>query len=144
MLLVDLEQTYLIDLGLGDGYWRIQNHQWAVPGDYDFDPDRPDLHKLKEQCHEFQTDPGPVFVQNLVSQITELEHVTCLTGRILCVKTQHGTHKSLVAEEQFEELLADVFGIVDDEVASLWPSIVARHNTLFSDEKIENIEYNDF
>lgn len=171
ILLVNLGETYLVDLGLGDGprepipfregtfsqghfkfkleklpdgYWRFYNHEWAIPENYDFDPNRPDTNKLIEQCHELQTDPESVFVQNLVCQIMEPEQIICLTGRIMRTKTQYGTNKTLISQPQFENLMVDVFGIVDDDIGNLWPDIVARHEAVFGDTNIENIEFDDF
>jgi N-hydroxyarylamine O-acetyltransferase len=171
ILLVDLGETYLVDLGLGDGprepipfhegtfsqchfkfkleklpdgYWRFHNHEWAIPENYDFDPYRPDADKLTKQCHELQTDPESVFVQNLVCQIMEPDQIICLTGRILRTKSQFGTKKSLVLQAQFENLMVDVFGIVDQEIAGLWPDITKRHNAVFGDRKVEDIEFDDF
>ena len=171
ILLVELDETYLVDLGLGDGprepipfregtfaqkhftftleklpdgYWRFRNHEWAIPDNYDFDPNQPDFDKLSKQCHELQTDPESMFVQNLVCQIMHPDQIICLTGRILRTKTQSGTKKSLVSQAEFENLLADVFGIRDHDIASLWPDINARHKAVFGDTKIENIEFDEF
>lgn len=171
ILLVNLDETYLVDLGLGDGprepipfregtftqghfeftleklpdgYWRFRNHAWAIPDNYDFDPNQPDFDKLIKQCHELQTDPESGFVRNLVCQIMQPEQIICLTGRILRTKTQSGTKKSLVSHSEFENILADVFGIRDQDIASLWPDIDARHKAVFGDKKIAEIKFDGF
>jgi N-hydroxyarylamine O-acetyltransferase len=165
-VLVRLDRTYLADLGLGDGirdpipladgtymqgrlsfrlerieegYWRFHNHPQAIPSNFDFKDAPVDAALIDRKSAELQSDPGSTFVQNLVCQIMQPESVTCLTGRVLRRKTAEGTHKTLVDAAGFGDVLADVFGIIDGEAASLWPRIAARHAALFGDAPIENI-----
>jgi N-hydroxyarylamine O-acetyltransferase len=170
-ILVQLDQLYLADLGLGDGirdpipllagdhrqgrllfrlekidseYWRFHNHAFAYPYDFDFRIAPVDLALIDKRAHELQTDHGSVLAQNLVCQIMHAESITCLTGRVLREKSPEGTTKALVSEQDFERILAEVFGIRDEAITSVWPKVEARHRLLFADQPIHHINLTGF
>ncbi|MFT5506026.1 MAG: N-hydroxyarylamine O-acetyltransferase [Gammaproteobacteria bacterium] len=169
-ILVALDQTYLADLGLGDGirfpipfyegiyiqgpltfqlikidgYWRFLNHAFSSPRDFDLTEKAADYELLTRKSHELQSSPDSEFVQNLVCQIMREASVTCLTGRVLRHKTADGQTKKLINEDQFESTLYEIFGISDPNAASIWPKVAARHRLLFGDQTIEDIDYQGF
>jgi N-hydroxyarylamine O-acetyltransferase len=165
-VLVDLDETYLADLGLGDGirdpiplragiydqgrlrfalevtgdgYWRFRNHAFAYPTNFDFRDEKLDEELIDRYSAAYQSGADPLYVKNLACQIMEPESVICLSGRVLRHKTPDGTSKRLVTEGEFETVLQDVFGIVDDEARSVWPRVAARHRELFGDKPIGEI-----
>ncbi|MDX8444900.1 arylamine N-acetyltransferase [Mesorhizobium sp. VK3C] len=168
ILLVRLNQTYLVDEGLGDGirepiplmagtyrqgpltfrlaktgdgYWRFHSHSFGYPPTFDFRDEYADEPLLAARCAALQKAPESTFVQNLICQIMALEAVTCLTGRVLRVKSTDGVSKRLVdSPDELAEALDRVFGIRDVEVRRLWPKVVARHDFLFGDKQADQIE----
>ncbi len=171
-VLVDLDRTYLADLGLGDGirdpiplaegtyhqgrltfnlerlpdgYWRFQNHAFSYPTNFDFRDDQPFNAELIERFStEYRTSPDSMYILNFTCQIMQEETVTCLTGRVLRHKTPEGTSKRLLQEHEFEETVNRVFGIHEPEIRSLWPRIEARHRALFGDTPIEQLDIGGF
>lgn len=168
ILLVRLDQTYLADQGLGDGmrepmllkagthqqgpftfrlaqmsdgYWRYHSHSFGYPPTFDFRDECADEALLATKCAALQTASESTFVQNLICQIMTLEAVTCLTGRVLRIKSTERVSKSLVgSQDEFAEVLDRIFGIRDVDVRRLWPKVVARHDFLFGDKQVDEIE----
>ena len=170
-ILVQLEQIYLADLGLGDGirepiplkegtytqgalsftlerlddgYWRYHNHVFGYPTDFDFRDQPLDVALIEKYSQELQTSSDSIFVQNLVCQIMQPDSVTCLTGRVLRHKTADGTQKRLIDEADFAATLAEVFGIYDAEIDDIWPKVESRHRALFGDKGIQQIGVSGF
>lgn len=169
--MVRLDETYLADLGLGDGirdpipliegtyhqgplsfrlefledgYWRFYNHAFAYPCRFDFQEKPADWKRIGQHNHRQQTDPSSTLVSNFVCQIMKPESVTCLTGRVLREKTINGTSKQLISEVEFEPVLAEVFGILDEEIPLIWPRVAARHEELFGNQTADQIDYQGF
>jgi N-hydroxyarylamine O-acetyltransferase len=161
VLLVDLDRTYIADLGLGDGlrepvplaegtyrqgpftfrlehvddgYWRVWNREGGDPEAFDFREDPADENLLARQCHRLQTSPESGFVLNLACQRMALDGVTILQGRVLTRVTPDGRTKELLhSAGELEEALRREFGIAGVDVAVLWPKVVARHEVVFAD-----------
>lgn len=168
IVLVRLDRLYLVDHGLGDGmraplpmepgshpqgaltfglerlpdgYWRYRSHAFGYPPSFDFLPVAADEALLAERCGFLQTAPESGFVQNLICQIMEPEAVTCLTGRVLRRKSAGGTTKVLLAsQEEMAGVLDRRFGIRDVDVSVLWPRVVARHEAVFGDRPVDQID----
>jgi N-hydroxyarylamine O-acetyltransferase len=170
-ILVDLDQTYLADLGLGDGirdpiplregtydqgrlrftlerttddYWRFRNHAFAYPTNFDFRDEPLNEAQVDRHAAAFQSGEDPTFIKNLACQIMFPETVTCLSGRVLRFKSPDGTTKKLVEREQFAAVLREIFGIVDAEADSVWPGVEARHQELFGDRPISEVSVSGF
>lgn len=168
VLLVQLDKTYIADLGVGDGsrtplplvegthqqgdlvfrlerindgYWRFHNHSFGIPTTFDFRQEEADETLLARTNDELQTSPDSTFVQNFVAQIMREDSITCLTGKVLRDKTSVGTTKTILSSaEELEHALADVFGIEDPKIQSIWPRIQARHAALFGDQTPDQID----
>lgn len=170
-ILVRLGETYLADLGLGDGirdpipltegvyaqgqlsfqlellddgYWRFHNHSFAYPRSFDFRDEPADWKRIEHHNHRQQTDPSSTLVSNFVCQIMKPESVICLTGRVLREKTINGASKHLISEDEFENVISEVFGIRDEEILSVWPKVAARHEALFGNQTTDQINYQGF
>jgi N-hydroxyarylamine O-acetyltransferase len=170
-VLVDLDQTYLADLGLGDGirdpvplrvgtyrqgrltfglertedrYWRFRNHAFAFPTNFDFQDGPLDEALIDRVSAAYQSGEHPLFRKNLAIQIMQPESVICLSGRVLRHKTPDGTTKRLVAREEFVDVLLDVFGIVEKDAMLVWPNVDARHRELFGDKPIAEVNVSGF
>lgn len=170
-LLVRLDRTYLVDLGLGDGlrypiplvegsyqhasltfrlerlasdYWRFHNHSQALPATFDFKDVPADLAVLQNHNRRQQTDADWELCANLVCQKMQAETVTCLTGRILRKKSAAGVQKTVIGEDEFEATLARLFGIEDPDVMSVWPGVAERHLQLFGTKPANEIDFAGF
>ncbi len=171
-VLVDLDRTYLADLGLGDGiretiplaegtyrqgrltfslerlpdgWWRFQNHAFSFPTNFDFRDDQPLDEALVDRfTDEYRHSPDSMYVLNLVCQIMQDDTVTCLTGRVMRHKTPDGTSKRLIGKDDFEEVIASTFGIHDSAIPSLWPRVAERHRQVFGEASIEELDITGF
>ncbi len=119
---------------LDGGWWRFHNHSRGMAPDFDFNPDGGDEAAMSRTCLELQTDPNSMFVQNLVCARFTPEGRVQLRGRVL----RHMTPQALIerlleSADEFTQVLADSFGIVDPDVPRLWPKVCARHAVLFPD-----------
>lgn len=168
ILLVRLEQTYLADHGMGDGlrqpiplvlgehpqgnltfhlektqdnFWRFRNHALAYPPNFDFKETPADEALIAAKNSALQVAPESVFVQNLICQIMEHENVTCLTGRVLRHNSSAGVRKTMLnSSADLEQTLSKVFGIKNVDFARLWSKAVERHNELFGQKPIDEID----
>jgi N-hydroxyarylamine O-acetyltransferase len=168
VLLVSLDQTYVADLGLGDGMrlplalaegehvqgdltfrvkpleggiWRIFNHSFGYPTDYDLRVEKADEARLRDYAEQLQTSPDSVFVQNLDCELMSDNAIICLTGRVLRKKSASGTMRRLIGSpEEMHAVLRETFGISGVDLAPVWPRIYERHQALFGDRSIDQTE----
>jgi N-hydroxyarylamine O-acetyltransferase len=158
-LMVELEQPYLVDVGLGDGpsepillregsyrqgwrtlrlerlddgWWRFHNHDKALAVSFDFQRRPADWNRLAERCHWLQTSPESHFVLNAVCLRHLPDGAVALVGRVLKTVTENGITDDLIENPQdYEALLAERFGIRLPQAIELWPRILERHEALF-------------
>jgi N-hydroxyarylamine O-acetyltransferase len=158
-LTVELEQPYLVDVGLGDGpsepiplregryrqgwrdlglerladgWWRFHNHDMAFATSFDFRLHPADWALLAQKCQWLQTDPDSRFVQNAVCLRHEPDGVVALVGRVLKRVNGEGVEDQLLpSAEAYAEALAERFGIQLPQAKDLWPQIARRHEILF-------------
>lgn len=169
VLLVNLDRrTYVADLGLGDGMrlplplaegehtqceltfrvealeggiWRIFNHSFGYPTDYDLRVEEADESQLCSYAEQLQTSPDSVFVQNLDCELMTDNAITCLTGRVLRKKSASGTLRRLIGSaDEMHAVLRETFGIFGVDLAPAWPLICDRHQVLFGDQPFDQTE----
>jgi len=161
-LLVRLDEPYLVDVGLGgsmaeplplrttqredlpyrlglsetsDGYWRFAEQTHGdKPFTFDFRAAPADEALFVRKCESLQTDPASPFVQNLVVQRRTVDTHVSLRGRVLSVTQAARLDKqTLDSADELVATLHDKFDLDVPEAATLWPSICARHKTLFGE-----------
>lgn len=161
VLLVRLDETWLVDVGFGDGiiepvplepaevvqrgfhyrleelrdgYWRFHNHPYGGAPSFDFSTAPADESLFERQCDFLQSSTESSFVANLVCQRFVDDGYDIQLGRVARRITRHGITSRLVAsaDELVERLMRD-FDLDVPEAAGLWPGIVARHEQLFGD-----------
>lgn len=158
VLAVELDQTYIVDVGLGnglieptplregkiiqgfrefglsrldDGLWRFQNFPGAMPLDFDFEFVRADESLLSKSCEKLQKDPASMFRQNLICMRLHPEGTRFLLGRVLFTFVgAEATRRFLESADELGEVLTGVFGLEDFEIEKLWPRVVARHEEI--------------
>jgi len=158
-LMVRLDRPYLVDVGFGsslsqplpleasiheqppyhltlsklnDGYWRFSERTSGDPFSYDFRTDPADENLFAGHCARLQTDADSTFVQNLLVQRHDGDKHLALRGRVLLTQQVAGAEKRVLGSA--DELVATLRETLDldiPEAATLWPTICARHETLF-------------
>jgi N-hydroxyarylamine O-acetyltransferase len=159
VLSVELDQPYLVDVGLGDGpgepvpmregsyrqqwrllrlerlddgWWRLHNDANAFATAFDFKHQPVDWDLLAGKCSWLQTAPESRFVQNAICMRHLPNGIVALVGRVLKTVGEAGVKSRLVSSaEEYVETLATSFGIRLPEAAGLWPVILSRHEALF-------------
>ena len=172
LVLVDLDRTYIADLGLGDGlrepvplaegvhaqgrlsfglsrlsdgYWRFTNHAGAYPVSFDFSEDPIEPEAIEARSRDLQTNPDSVFVQNLIVHQMRPETLVCLTGRMLQEKFGEASGKLVVRDaKELAALVFQTFRLDDPEIGRVWPRVEARHRALFSDRDVAEISVSTF
>lgn len=167
VLSVDLDESYIADVGLGNGLieaiplrpdrfrqghrefrlellddeiWRFHNFPGAIPLDFDFIFAPADEALLARTCESLQSDPDSMFRQNLICQRLRRDGVHLLLGRVLIFFGESGqTKTTLNSAQELSDSLLNVFGLSDADTLELWPDVVARHEVLFGDSVPEEI-----
>lgn len=161
VILVELDETWLADVGFGDGliepvrlrqgafrvgplncrldrieggWWRYSNDPIGSAPSFDFHRNIADEQLLEAGSRRLQTDARSPFVQNVVVQRWRKGEHFSLRGRALSRLSISGKNTTLIDDVSgFVETLRDVFDIDLPEAASLWPAICARHEALSRD-----------
>lgn len=156
------DQTYLADLGLGDGlrepvplvegvhldgplqfrlevlpdgFWRFHNHGYGSPETFDFRAEPADESVLCAKSAQLQSDPASHFVLNAECIVMREASSICLLGRVFRQSSDAGTEKTLLlSADEMTAALAQHFGIVDLPIHTIWREIEARHTMLFGDQ----------
>lgn len=152
------QQTWLADVGLGDGlrepillqpakitqaglqyslapiendYWRFHNHALGSVADFDFRCEAAHENLLAKQCEQLQTAADSPFVLNLVCQKFTPNSIEILLGKIRRSISRSGETKHILSSpKQLQLELKEVFDI-EKNIEHLWPSIEDRHRSLF-------------
>jgi N-hydroxyarylamine O-acetyltransferase len=157
-LIVELDNAWLVDVGFGgslagplplkacgrdeapyrlglsetpDGYWRFWEEEDGVDDcfSFDFRTTPADETLMANKCGFLQTSATSPFVQNLVVQQRCGHRHFALRGRVLS-ETGAAVKHILQSGEELVEVLAGRFGLNTPEAVTLWPAILARHETL--------------
>lgn len=154
VLRVELEETWLADVGYGDGpiepfqpgegpydqrgfafgrertedgWWRMRNHRFA-PRSFDVRLAPADEAELAGKCVQLQTAPTSIFVQHAIVQRHTPDGIVLLRNRTLRRIWSDRAEEQLVeSAAQYVALLRDLFGLDLPEAADLWPRICAQH-----------------
>ena len=164
VLVVHLDQPWLVDAGFGDGlieptplcpgafangilncsleqhqdgWWRYQNDPRGSAPSFDFNLDVRDEALLESRCEWLQTDPESNFVLNAVVQRwRDSEHLS-LRGRVFQRLTADDKHVHVIEDaDAYVRLLLEEFHLDTPQAASLWPKICARHEEVFANAAI--------
>lgn len=158
VLCVQLDEPWIVDVGLGDGpirpyplkphsaeqqgfsyqleqvedCWRFHNHPASPAGSFDFYHRQADEDLFAEKCHWLSTAADSPFVQSLVCQRAVPGGYDVQIGRVVKQITCTGEQQHLInsAEELVESLLQR-FGLDVPEAATLWDSIARQHEKHF-------------
>ncbi|MBY0421524.1 MAG: arylamine N-acetyltransferase, partial [Parvularculaceae bacterium] len=119
---------------IGDGWWRYRNDPQGSAPSFDFNEAVTDEALLETQSRFLQTNPASPFVQNLVVQRWDPGGHMSLRGRVLQRSDENGRSRDLIEDaDGLVRALRNHFDLDAPEAARLWPQILARHATVFSD-----------
>jgi len=126
---------------LQDGHWRFHNHPGLSPDSFDFSPESPaDEERLAWTCRNLQDDEDSIFRQNLMCmQPDGVGGTKMLIGRVLALPGEG--KRFLESATELCGTLEEVFGLRDPDFPSLWPQVVARHETIFGDGMPDEISF---
>ncbi|NNJ12859.1 acetyltransferase [Chloroflexales bacterium ZM16-3] len=153
VLLVELDQPYLTDVGFGNGLleplplvagryhqgfltyalttddtrWHFQNHAHGGPGfDLRLTPHR--LADFAAACHALQTVPTSGFVRTTVCHRFTLTGIVSLRGAVLTeVRAEGLARRTIIDAAAYASVLREQFGLDIPQVAALWEDIWSRH-----------------
>ncbi|MDZ4775311.1 MAG: arylamine N-acetyltransferase [Alphaproteobacteria bacterium] len=160
VLIVDLDEPWLADVGFGDGlveavplkdaairqsvfdfrledmrdgWWRLHNHAEGGARSFDFNLAVRDEARLAERCAFLQTDPSSLFMRNGVIQRHGNGAMAMLVNKVLKRVTPAGvTREEIPDAGAYTRTLREVFDLDAPEAATLWPRIVERHDAMLA------------
>lgn len=161
VLKVELDATYIADVGFSDGPFepfadrpgrfaqrgfefevepvaggfRLNNHRFGASKGYDCGgPDEP---AMAQRCLWLQTAPESPFTQNAVVARHTPDGVVTLIGRMLREVAPDGVSRELVEDaDAYVAVLKSRFGLDLPEAAGLWPAICARHEAVLREKAL--------
>ncbi|MEM7220269.1 MAG: arylamine N-acetyltransferase [Pseudomonadota bacterium] len=138
-------QSYRLEL-LGLDEWRLHNRSGAMPPSFDFFSAVPDDAALNRTCETLQTDPESMFRQNLICMRPQTDgNGQSLVGRVL-TQQRSGERTLLQSADELRATLTGTFdlridGLGDGGLEELWSRVAARHQALFGDTPLEEIDF---
>jgi N-hydroxyarylamine O-acetyltransferase len=154
VLLVTLEQPWVVDVGFGDGFleplplvegsyrqgfmeyalsregdrWTMHNHAMGSADRFDFTLAPRAMEAFGERCHELQTSPTSGFVLNTVCQRFVPDGLVTLRGVVLReVRASGVTETTIDSASAWARALLEYFGLAIPGVEALFPGVWARH-----------------
>ncbi|WP_310542901.1 arylamine N-acetyltransferase [Phenylobacterium sp.] len=162
VLRVDLDRSYIADVGFGDGvlepvalaagpmtvadydfrlekldadWWRFHNHALGGAPYFDFTEAAASDIALNTTCQWLRTSPDSIFTQFPTVQRHTPDGLVIILGRTLRrVRPGERTQTLIESADAFVDILAREFGLDVPEVAALWPAICAKHKELFGEK----------
>ncbi len=161
ILIVELDQPYLVDVGFGNGFlrplplragvhqqgrltyelaheagrWWLTNHAYGGPG-YDFTLEPHDLSAFEDRCHELQTAPDSGFVRVVVCHGFSSGGLVTLRGAMLRTITESGAHDDTIEDEAtYRDVLSEQFDLhlPDEELSALWGIVWRKHQAFLQE-----------
>ena len=154
VLLVELDQPYIADVGFGDGFleplplcegnytqgflnfriekqgehWVVHNHPAGGAKRFDFTLEPYKLDAFENMCHHLQTSPQSGFTQKTVCQRPTAGKIYTLRGAVLKIVDEQGTHERFVeSQADYAFLLKEHFGLDFEDISGLWAKVWASH-----------------
>ncbi len=162
VLLTELDQPYIVDVGFGDGflypaplqegefsergfnfklerltdgYWRLHNHQFGGAPNFDFKTNTADEVQLEHVCQSLQTKASSPFVMTLIAQRFINDGYEVQAGLVAKKITSQGVESRLLdSAEALQARLKNAFKLDVPQVNQLWPKIIKRHQSFFHDQ----------
>jgi N-hydroxyarylamine O-acetyltransferase len=161
VLLVDLDEPWIADVGFGDGtlepfplragpfraegydfrvealderWWRFHNHEFGGAKSFDFVVAPADPAVLAEKCAWLQEAPESHFNLYLICQRYRGDEVLQLIGRTYNqVRPGVRQTRTIGSADEMVSVLKTDFTLDVPEAADLWPRLVERHEQVLAD-----------
>jgi N-hydroxyarylamine O-acetyltransferase len=154
VLLVTLDQPWIVDVGFGDGFieplplvegtyrqgflefglvrdgdrWTVLNHPMGGADRFDFTLESRFLENFSGQCHALQTSPESGFVQTTVCQQFVADGIVTLRGAVLRKIRESGvTETTIDNASAWARVILEQFGLEIPGVERLFPRVWERH-----------------
>jgi len=160
VLLVDLGEPWIADVGFGDGtldpfplragpltadgyefrlealdgrWWRFHNHEFGGAKSFDFAVEPAEPAVLADKCAWLQSAPESHFRLYLICQRYRGDEILQLIGRTFRQVRPGAKQERIIASaDELVSVLKDDFTLDVPEAADLWPGIVARHEQVLA------------
>lgn len=160
VLLVDLGEPWIADVGFGDGvlepfrlqaaplrvegydfrlepldesWWRFHNHEFGGAKSFDFAVAPADPALLAEKCDWLQSSPESPFTLNVICQRYRGGEILQLLGRTYRqIRPGVRDERLIASADDLVDVLARDFTLDVPEVATIWPRVVARHEEVMA------------
>ncbi len=154
VLLVDLGDLILTDVGFGDGpleplplaeggyrlgsfefriersgeWWTLRNHEHGGAPSFEFTLEPRELGWFAAKCQELQTSPASGFVQKTICQRYAGDTILSLRGAVLRTIDGAGPSEHVVGSAaEYDAVLRERFGLSIPAVGRLWDLVWVRH-----------------
>lgn len=154
VLLVTLDQPWIVDVGFGDGFieplplvegayhqgflkyglvrdgerWTVLNQPMGGADRFDFTLEPSFLENFSGQCRELQTSPESGFVQTTVCQRFVAGGIVTLRGAVLReIRDEGVTETTIDSPAAWARVILEHFGLVIPGVERLFPKVWERH-----------------
>jgi N-hydroxyarylamine O-acetyltransferase len=159
-LRVDLEESYLADVGFGDGifepvplragpisqrgvafrledlsggWWRMHNRPHAGAPSFDFRAEPCERSVLERQCLRLQTSPESPFRKVAVAQRHMEGGFAVLRGRLLRRLEGRRVDERVIHDRRdYERVLREVFDLEPPDMHLLWEKVVEQHRAFLA------------
>ena len=163
VMVVALEQPWIVDVGFGDGFleplplapgtyrqgfleyrvscdgewWRVHNHAFGGADGFDFTLAPRTLATFATRCHELQTSPESSFVKSTVCERFEPGGLVMLRGATLRTLTAAGATTTVIRDAHtYARTLRDRFDLALPDIERLWPFVWARHQAWEAEQSV--------
>lgn len=162
VLLVQLEQPYIVDVGFGDGFleplplvegeytqdflsfrlskdgerWIVRNHPEGSAEQYDFTLEPYRLEQFASKCHELQTSPTSGFVRTTVCQRFTPNSIVILRGAVFKEVIASGVStRTIENADDYAQTLIKYFDLDLGDVSDLWAKVRQMHQDWLAQQK---------
>jgi N-hydroxyarylamine O-acetyltransferase len=161
VLLVHLDEVWIADAGLGEGFmeplplregtfergpftytltrepegtWWMGQHQWSSFSGFRMQAVESSVADFEPHHRRLALDPESSFVRTLVVQSPRDDRIVTLRARTLSEIGPAVDTKRVLSREEFESVLRDVFGIVvgGSRLERLWQRAAEQHETFLA------------
>jgi N-hydroxyarylamine O-acetyltransferase len=166
VLIVTVDDPYIVDVGFGDGFfeplplepgryrqrslefgvsregewWRVHNHEHGGAESYDFTLEPRSIESFADKCHELQTAPDSSLVRSTVSGRHEDDGLVVLRGAVLRELRDGVLAIRVIADaDDYGRVLANRFHLAPVGVETLWATVQARHVAWMATQTTEDV-----
>ncbi len=154
VLLVDLDDSWIVDVGFGDGFleplplapgtyrqgfldysverdgerWSVGIHEFATVNEFDFTTEAREMSHFQHQCDALQSSPESGFVQKTICERFVPGGLISLRGAMLTEIRDGRVEKRIIeTANEYRAILHDGFDLAVPDTAALFDTVWQRH-----------------